>query len=77
MARPRTRAVGQVEVFDAAIEADFAADRFDPLPQRLDHGRQPIAAQVRAMIVEDRRLALALGKQFAARGARRGPSSGR
>ena len=61
---PRTLSIGQVQVLDPAVKADLAAQRFDPPPQGLDHGRQTIAAQVRAIIVKDRRLALALGEQF-------------
>ncbi len=38
--------------------------RYDALPQRFDHGRQTIAAQVRAMLVENLGLPFALGKKL-------------
>ena len=62
--KPAQPAVGEVEVFDATCEAHLAAQRLDAAAQRLDDRGQSIAAQVRAVFVEDRRLALALGEKF-------------
>ena len=57
-------AVGDLEVFNPAVEADLTAMGLDPLADGLDHGGQAVAAQVRTVLVQDRRLALALGEQF-------------
>ena len=60
----RELAVAPVKVLDATIESHFAAERFNPPADRLDDGRQSIAAQVRPMFIQDRRLAFAFGKEF-------------
>ncbi len=58
------RSIGQVQILHAAAKAKLSAALDDPLADRLDHRRQPIAPQVRAMIVNDRRLSLALGEHL-------------
>ena len=57
-------AVGDVQVFDPAGEADFAAQRFKLAPEGANHERKPVRAQVRAVLVDDRRPAVALGEDF-------------
>src|SRR5262249_26037471 len=47
-----------------ATKANLTTHRFDAAADRLDHGRQAIAPQVRAIIVEDGRPPLALRKQL-------------
>src|SRR5262249_56795033 len=49
---------------NAAAEAELAAEAEDALPDRLDDGRQAVAAEVRPVVVQDRRLALALREQL-------------
>jgi hypothetical protein len=56
--------IGNIQIFHAAIESHFAAHLFDPLANCLHHRRQPVAAQVRSMFIENGGLALALGEQF-------------
>jgi hypothetical protein len=62
--QPDEPAVAQVDVLDLAAKTNFAAERLDPLPQRLDDGRQAVAAEMWAVLVQDRRLALALREEF-------------
>ena len=50
-------AVGEVEVLDAQEEAHLAAQLLDLAAERLHHGGQAVAAQVRPVVVEDGRLA--------------------
>ena len=57
-------AIDQVQVFDATGEAHLATQAFDTSPKSFDDGRQAVAAQVRPGVVENRRLALALGEQL-------------
>ena len=56
------------QVLDPREEPHLAAELLDLAADRLDDGRQAVAAEVRAVVVEDGRLArllaLALGEQF-------------
>ncbi len=51
-------AIGDVEVLHEASEADLAAERFDLATERSDHQGQPVGAEVRPMLVQDRRTAV-------------------
>src|SRR5437764_10935874 len=57
-AEPGQAAVTPVQILDAAVEPHFAAESFNSPADRLDHGRQAVAAEVRPVFVKDRRLAL-------------------
>ena len=57
-------AVGDVEVLDPAGEPDLAAQRLELAPQGPDDQRQPVGAEVRPVLVDDRRLAVALGEDL-------------
>ena len=68
VATPFSPAVVEVQVLDPREEAHLAAELLDLAADRLDDGRQAVAAEVRAVVVEDARLArllaLALGEQL-------------
>ena len=57
-------AVRDVQVLDPAGEADFAAQRLKLAPEGADHERKPVRAQMRPVLVDDRRPAVALGEDF-------------
>ena len=69
-------AVGDVEVFDPAGESDFAAQFLELAAERADDQRQPVRAEMRPVLVDDRRLAVAVGEDFEDAGRRRGPCCG-
>ena len=64
MLKPSQPAVGDVEILDAAGKADLAAQRLELAAQGSDHEREPVRAQVRAVLVDDRGPAVALGEDF-------------
>lgn len=53
-----------LEVFHETFESHFAAERFDLPANRLDHGRQAVAAEMGTMFVENRRRSLAVHEQL-------------
>ena len=63
-AQPPEPAVGDVEVLDPAGEADLAAQLLELAPERADDQRQPVRAEVRPVLVDDRRPAVALGEDL-------------
>ncbi len=57
-------AVGDIEILDEAGEPDLAAHLLELAPEGPDDQRQPIRAEVRPLLVDDRRLAVALGQDL-------------
>ena len=68
-------AVGDVEVLDPAGEADLAAELLELAPERADDQREAVRAEVGAVLVDDRRLAVAVGEDFEDAAGRRGRCS--
>src|SRR5262249_32654279 len=62
--QPTDGAAAQIEVFDPAGKTELPAQTLDAPAKGLDYGRQPIATQMGTILVQDRWLALANGKQF-------------
>ena len=62
--QPAEPAVGDVEVLDQAGESDLAAELLELAPEGPDHQRQPVGAEVRPVLVDDRRPAVALGQDL-------------
>ena len=67
--RNALQAVGvEYQIFDGGVESHVAAEVFDPLANRFHDGGQAVAAEVRAVVVHDARLArllpFALGEKF-------------
>ena len=61
---PAQPAFPQVEIFDPAREPDLSAQGLHLAPECADNQRQAVGAQVRTLLVEDRRLAVAIGQDL-------------
>ena len=71
--QPAEPAVGEIEVLDPAREADLAAQLLELPPEGADDERQPVRAEVGPVLVEDRRLAVAIGEDLEDPRRRPGP----
>src|SRR5262249_36228860 len=56
--------VSEIEILDLAREPDLAAELLDRAAERLHDRGEAVAAEMRAVIVDDRRLPLVLGEQL-------------
>ena len=61
---PAQPAVLEIEILDPAREPDLPAHLLELAPQGADNQRQAVRPEVGAMLVEDRRLAVAFGQDF-------------
>jgi hypothetical protein len=62
--QPAQAAVGGLEVLQAAGETDLAAELLELAPQGADDQGQAVGAEVRAVLVENRGLAVAVGQDL-------------
>ena len=62
--KPSEPAVGDVEVLDPAREADLAPEFLELAPEGADDQRQAVRAEVGAVLVDDRGLAVAVGEDL-------------